>query len=49
MKNLVKNTLKALPVFAVLFIIALALTKAPKGSDYIKWEKEMIESGQIKK
>ena len=41
MKNLIK-------VSVILSVLVLLIKNAPKGNDYIQWEKEMIESGQMK-
>ena len=42
-----KTLLKSLVAIAILFLTVLGVTNAPKGNDYIDWEKNMIESGQI--
>ncbi len=43
-----KNLIKAPVILSVLFLLIVLIKNAPKGNDYIQWEKEMIESGQIK-
>lgn len=43
-----KNLIKVSVILSFLILLILALINAPKGNDYIQWEKEMIESGQIK-
>lgn len=44
MKNLIKVSL----ILSVLVLLIVLIKNAPKGNDYIQWEKEMIESGQMK-
>lgn len=39
--------LKSVLVLSILCLIILGLSKAPKGNDYINYEKMMIESGQM--
>ena len=39
--------LKSVLVLSILSLIILGLSKAPKGNDYINYEKKMIESGQM--
>ena len=43
-----KNLIKASVILSVLVLLIVSLINAPKGNDYIQWEKEMIESGQMK-
>lgn len=42
-----KNLLKTVVTLMILSLIIFLLAKAPKGNDYIQYEKEMIESNQI--
>lgn len=42
-----KNLLKISVAIIVLFIIVLVIKNAPKGSDYINYEKQMILSSQM--
>ena len=39
--------LKSVLVLSILSLIVLGIAKAPKGNDYIQYEREMIESGQM--
>ena len=39
--------LKSVLVLSILSLIILGIAKAPKGNDYIKYERQMIESGQM--
>jgi|LakMenE18May11ns_1017448.scaffolds.fasta_scaffold6090018_2 hypothetical protein len=39
--------LKSVLVLSILSLIILGLSKAPKGNEYIQYESEMIESGQM--
>jgi hypothetical protein len=39
--------LKSFLFLSILFLIILGLSKAPKGNDYIQYEREIIESGQM--
>ena len=43
-----KNLIKVSVILSVLVLLIVLNKNAPKGNDYIQWEKEMIESGQIK-
>jgi len=43
-----KNLIKVSVILSVLVLLIVLIKNAPKGNDYIQWEKEMIESGQIK-
>jgi hypothetical protein len=43
-----KNLIKASVILSVLVLLIVLIKNAPKGNDYIQWEKEMIESGQMK-
>ena len=45
--EIMKNLLKALLVLSILSLIILGFAKSPKGKDYIKWERNMIESNQM--
>jgi len=45
--RIMKSLLKSLVAIAILFLTILAVTNTPKGNDYIEWEKNMVESGQI--
>jgi hypothetical protein len=45
--RIMKSLLKSLIAIAILFLTILAVTNTPKGNDYIEWEKNMVESGQI--
>lgn len=50
MKQVLKNTIEFIPYFiGILFmtLFVITLIYAPKGTDYIKWEKQMIESNQM--
>jgi hypothetical protein len=42
-----KNLLKTLAVVSILSLIILGFAKAPKGNDYIQYERNMIESNQM--
>jgi hypothetical protein len=42
-----KNLSKTLVVLSILSLIILGLSKAPKGNDYIQYEKNMIKSNQM--
>lgn len=43
-----KNLIKVSVILSVLVLLIVLIKNAPKGNDYIQWEKEMIESGQMK-
>jgi hypothetical protein len=42
-----KNLSKTLVVLSILSLIILGISKAPKGNDYIQYEKNMIKSNQM--
>ncbi len=39
--------LKSVLFLSILSLIVLGIAKAPKGNDYIQYEREMIKSGQM--
>jgi len=41
------TVLKSVLGLSILSLIVLGIAKAPKGNDYIQYEREMIESSQI--
>jgi hypothetical protein len=45
--EIMKNLSKTLVVLSILSLIILGLSKAPKGNDYIQYEKNMIKSNQM--
>ena len=42
-----KALITLLVSLSVLTLIIVSFLKAPKGNDYMQWEKEMIESNQM--
>lgn len=36
-------------ITVIILLISIGLYYAPKGNEYIQWERDMIKSGQIKK
>lgn len=42
-----RNLIKALIFILLAFAIGAILLHAPKGNDYIQWERDMIESNQM--
>jgi len=41
------TVLKSVLGLSILSLIVLGIAKAPKGNDYIQYEREMIESSQM--